>query len=53
VLRPQHTKACGREPFGDQVEIRRAAAERRQQHDRRSVALVENFEAGVSACDHD
>ena len=52
-LRPQHAKACVRETFRDGIEIGRAAAERRQQHDRRAFALRQHFEAGVAARHHD
>ena len=52
-LRPQHAKACVRETLRDGIEIGGAAAERRQQHDRRALALRQHFETRVAARHHD
>jgi hypothetical protein len=47
-LRPQHAEARLREPPGDGIEIRRAAAERRQQHDQAPAALRKHFDRDVT-----
>ena len=52
-LRPQHAIARIGKLAGDRIEIARAAAERRQQHDRTAFALHQHFEPRVAARHHD
>ena len=52
-LRPQHAEACARQPIRDGIEIGRAAAERRQHHDARALALHQNFQPGVAMRHHE
>jgi hypothetical protein len=51
-LRPQHAQAALGETRGDHVVVLRIARERRQQHDRRPLAVDDHVERDLVVADH-